>query len=241
MAKRNSGEPLREEEKRRINKSSLKQLTGIFKFMLPYKGLFIFGLVALVLSSVTLMAFPRLSGELLDIASGKPKYFSTINQAALALLAILFVQGIFSFIRVYTFSIVTERGMADVRKSIYRKIIWMPLTFFDNRRVGELMSRMVSDIETLQGAFSFTLAELMRQVITLITGTVIIFYLAPTLTGFMLLTFPVIVLSALIFGKFIRPMLSWKNLFNLFLLLNLLRTNYLRSSVIPKQSTKWYL
>jgi ATP-binding cassette subfamily B protein len=206
MAKRNSGEPLREEEKRRINKTSLQQLAGIFKFMLPYKGLFIIGLVSLVLSSVTLMAFPRLSGELLDIASGKPKYFTSINQAAIALLAILFVQGIFSFIRVYTFSIVTEKGMADVRKSIYKKIIWMPMTFFDNKRVGELMSRMVSDTETLQGAFSFTLAELMRQIITLITGTIIIFYLAPTLTGFMLLTFPVIVLSALIFGKFIRKL-----------------------------------
>ena len=206
MAKRNSGEPLREEEKRRITKTSLQQLAGIFKFMLPYKGLFITGLVSLVLSSVTLMAFPRLSGELLDIASGKPKYFTSINEAALALLAILFVQGIFSFIRVYTFSIVTERGMADVRKSIYKKIIWMPMTFFDNKRVGELMSRMVSDTETLQGAFSFTLAELLRQIITLITGTIIIFYLAPTLTGFMLLTFPVIVLSALIFGKFIRKL-----------------------------------
>jgi ABC-type multidrug transport system fused ATPase/permease subunit len=206
MAKRNSGEPLREEEKRRITKTSLRQLAGIFRFMLPYKGLFITGLVSLVLSSVTLMAFPRLSGELLDIASGKPKYFTSINQAALALLAILFVQGIFSFIRVYTFSIVTERGMADVRKSIYKKIIWMPMTFFDNKRVGELMSRMVSDTETLQGAFSFTLAELLRQIITLITGTIIIFYLAPTLTGFMLLTFPVIVLSALIFGKFIRKL-----------------------------------
>ncbi|HEY9047564.1 MAG TPA: ABC transporter transmembrane domain-containing protein [Ohtaekwangia sp.] len=206
MAKRSSGEPLREEEKRRINKTNLRQLTGIFKFMLPYRSIFILGLVALVLSSVTLMAFPRLSGELLDIASGKPKYFSTINQAALALLGILFVQGIFSFIRVYTFSIVTERGMADVRKSIYQKIIWMPLSFFDNRRVGELMSRMIADIETLQGTFSFTLAELLRQIITLITGTAIIFYLAPTLTAFMLLTFPVLVLSALIFGKFIRKL-----------------------------------
>lgn len=206
MAKRNSGEPLREEEKRRITKTSLQQLAGIFKFMLPYKGLFITGLVSLVLSSVTLMAFPRLSGELLDIASGKPKYFTSINEAALALLAILFVQGIFSFIRVYTFSIVTEKGMADVRMSIYKKIIWMPMTFFDNKRVGELMSRMVSDTETLQGAFSFTLAELLRQIITLITGTIIIFYLAPSLTGFMLLTFPVIVLSALIFGKFIRKL-----------------------------------
>ena len=206
MAKRNGGEALREEEKRPINKNSLQQLLGIFRFMLPYKGLFIFGIVSLILSSVTLLAFPRLSGELLDVASGKPKYFETINQTALALILILLVQSIFSFIRVYTFSIVSERGMADVRKAVFQKIVWLPLTFFDNRRVGELMSRITSDVETLQGTFSFVLAELMRQVITLVFGTAIIFYLAPTLTGFMLLTFPMLVVSALIFGKFIRKL-----------------------------------
>jgi ATP-binding cassette, subfamily B, bacterial len=204
MAKRSGGEPLKEEDKRKINKTSLKQLLGIFKFMLPYKGLFIFGIISLILSSVTLLAFPRLSGELLDVASGKPKYFETINETALALLLILLVQSIFSFIRVYTFSIVSERGMADVRKAVFQKVVWLPLTFFDNRRVGELMSRITSDVETLQGTFSFVLAELMRQVITLVCGTAIIFYLAPTLTGFMLLTFPILVVSALVFGKFIR-------------------------------------
>ncbi len=206
MAKRGGGEPLKEEDKRPINKNSLDQLFGIFKFMLPYKGLFIFGIIALILSSVTLLAFPRLSGELLDVASGKPKYFKTINQTAVALIVILLVQSIFSFIRVYTFSIVSERGMADVRKAVFQKIVWLPLTFFDNHRVGELMSRITSDVETLQGTFSFVLAELMRQVITLVCGTAIIFYLAPTLTGFMLLTFPILVVSALIFGKFIRKL-----------------------------------
>jgi len=204
MAKRSGGEPLSAADKRPINKNSLKQLLGVFKFMLPYKWLFIGGTIALALSSVTLLAFPRLSGELLDIASGKPKYFDSINTAALVLIGILFVQSIFSFIRVYTFSIVSERGMADVRKAVFQKIVWLPVTFFDNRRVGELMSRITSDVETLQGMFSFVLAELMRQIITLIGGTIIIFYLAPSLTGFMLLTFPVMVLSALVFGKFIR-------------------------------------
>ncbi len=206
MAKRSGREPLKEEDKRRINKKNLGQLIGIFKFMLPYRGLFIFGIIALVLSSVTLLAFPRLSGELLDVASGKPKYFKTINQTALALGLILLVQSIFSFIRVYTFSIVSERGMADVRKAVFQKVVWLPLTFFDNRRVGELMSRITADVETLQGTFSFVLAELMRQVITLVFGTAIIFYLAPTLTGFMLLTFPILVVSALVFGKFIRTL-----------------------------------
>src|SRR5690349_19779373 len=147
MAKRNSGEPLSEEDKKPINKSSLRRLREIFKFMLPYKGLFIVGIIALVLSNVSLLMFPRLSGELLDIASGKPKYFSNINQAAVALMLILLVQAVFAFVRVYTFAQVTERGIADIRKSVYQKIIWMPFSFFDQRRVGELMSRITSDVD----------------------------------------------------------------------------------------------
>jgi ABC-type multidrug transport system fused ATPase/permease subunit len=78
--------------------------------------------------------------------------------------------------------------------------------FFDNRRVGELMSRMTSDVSTLSDMFSFVLAELLRQIIMLIAGTVIISFLAPKLTGFMLLTFPVLVILALIFGKRIRKL-----------------------------------
>jgi ABC-type multidrug transport system fused ATPase/permease subunit len=199
-------EPLKEGEKRKLNKASLEKLLGIFRFMLPEKRLFIIGLTALALSSATMLAFPRLSGELLDIASGKPKYFQSINQVTLVLLLILLVLALFSFIRVYTFAIVSERGMARLRKSIYEKIIWLPMTFFDNRRVGEIMSRMTADISTLQDTFSFTLAELLRQILTLICGTAVILYLAPTLTGFMLLTFPILVISALIFGKFIRKL-----------------------------------
>lgn len=205
MSKRNK-EKLKEEDKRQLNKTTLRHLAGIFRFMLPYKGLFLLGLLALALSSLILLAFPRLAGELLDVASGNAKYFGTLNQVAGALLLILLVQSVFSFIRVYTFSIVSEKGMADVRQAIYQKIIWLPMTFFDSRRIGELMSRITSDVATLQETFSFILAELLRQIITLVFGIAIIFYLAPTLTGFMLITIPVLVISALIFGKFIRKL-----------------------------------
>lgn len=197
-------EKLNEEDKRRLNRASLRNLVGVFRFMLPYKGLFLVGLGALALSSLMLLAFPRLAGELLDVAAGKPAYFQTIDQVAIALLLILFVQGIFSFIRVYTFSIVSEKGMADVRLAVYRKVIWLPMTFFDSRRVGELMSRITSDVGTLQDTFSFILAELFRQVLTLFFGTAIIFYLAPSLTVFMLITIPVLVITALVFGRYIR-------------------------------------
>ncbi len=207
MAKRSGGEALREEDKRPINKNSLKELLGIFRFAMPYKVWFVAGLICLVLSSVMLLAFPYLAGKLLDVASGKPvPFFTSITGVALALLGILFVQGIFSFIRVYTFSIVSERSLADVRKALYQKIVWLPLSYFDNRRVGELMSRITSDVGTLSDMFAFTLAEFLRQLITFVLGTAVIFYLVPNLSTFMLLTFPVLIVLALVFGKYIRKL-----------------------------------
>lgn len=203
MAKRRK-EQLSEEDKRRLDGQGIRRLIGIFRFMLPYKGIFALGLISLALSSLILLAFPRLAGELLDVASGKGTYFRSIDQVALALLLILFIQGIFSFVRVYTFSVVSEKGMAGVRQAVYRKVIWLPMNFFDSRRVGEVMSRLTSDVSTLQDTFSFVLAELLRQLLTLIFGIAIIFYLAPTLTAFMLVTIPILVVSALVFGKYIR-------------------------------------
>lgn len=206
MAKRNK-EPLREEDKRSINQTNLKKLLGIFRFVLPYKWLFLTGIFSLFLSSATLLSFPYFAGMLLDLASGKEvEYFSTINQVALVLISILFLQSIFSFTRVYTFSVTSERSLADLRLAVYKKMIWSPLTFFDNRRVGELMSRITSDVGQLQDTFTVTLAELLRQFLTLVFGTAVIFYLAPKLTVFMLLTFPVLVILALVFGKYIRKL-----------------------------------
>jgi ATP-binding cassette, subfamily B, bacterial len=205
MAKR-TREILKAEDKRPLNKASFEKLAGIFRFMLPHKFTFLIGLLALGVSTVTTLIFPLLAGELLDAAQGKGTYFNTINQAGWALMVILIIQGIFSFVRVYTFAQVTEKGIAGLRKTVYEKIIWLPMTFFDSRRVGELMSRITSDIGTLQDTFSFTLAEFLRQVLTLLIGMVLIFKIAPTLSAFMLLTFPLIVVAGLLFGKFIRKL-----------------------------------
>ncbi|MBX2944414.1 MAG: ATP-binding cassette domain-containing protein [Cyclobacteriaceae bacterium] len=207
MANRTISEPLREEDKRKINKASLKRLIGVFRFMLPHKWLFIAGLLCLALSSGTVLSFPYLAGQLLDLASGKNvPYFTTINQVAAALMVILLIQSFFSFMRVYTFSVTSERTLADLRQGIFNKIVWLPISFFDNRRIGELMSRITADVGTLQDTFTITLAELLRQSLTLIIGVGIIFFLAPQLTVFMLLTFPVLVILALVFGKYIRKL-----------------------------------
>ncbi|UXE66109.1 MAG: ATP-binding cassette domain-containing protein [Chryseotalea sp. WA131a] len=204
MAKRNF---LEEGEKRPVNKEGFKRLAGIFKFMLPYRWMFAFGLVALGLSSGILLSFPYFAGQMLDVAQGKKSFiFTTVNQIGITLMSILVIQSVFSFIRVYTFTQVSERTLADLRQAVYSKIIWLPMSFFDSRRVGELTSRLTSDVGTLQDVFTFTLAELLRQILILVIGIPLIFFLTPKLALFMLLTFPVLVIAALVFGKFIRKM-----------------------------------
>jgi ATP-binding cassette subfamily B protein len=198
---------LDEGEKRPVTASNLRKLLGVFQFVIPYKWTFIAGLASLSLSSATVLAFPFLAGKLLDVASGKTDFIlTTVNQVALALMAVLVLQSIFSFGRVYTFSIVSERTLADLRLAVYQKIIWLPMSFFDSRRIGELLSRITSDVGTLQDTFTTTLAELLRQILVLVIGVTIIFVLTPELALFMLMTFPLLVVGALFFGKFIRKL-----------------------------------
>lgn len=204
MAKRHVAE---EGEKKPLTKAGIKRFLGIFRFTLPYKWYFIFGLLSLAFSSMTALSFPFLAGKLLDVASGKGNFFlTTINQIALAFMGVLVLQSVFSFGRIFFFSQVSERALADLRHSVYEKIIWLPQSFYDTRRIGELISRITSDVGTLQDAFAFMLAELLRQVLVLIVGVTVIFVLTPKLTVFMLLTFPLLVLAALFFGKFIRKL-----------------------------------
>lgn len=133
---------------------------------------------------------------------GLPKL--SLDQMTLLFLVILAAQALFSFFRVYTFSRVSEKSMRDVRKTLYSKMISLPTTFFEKNRVGELMSRITSDVTQLQDVLSITLAEFFRQIFTLIGGICLIIYFSGKLTLFMLSTFPFLVVAAFFFGKFIR-------------------------------------
>jgi ABC-type multidrug transport system fused ATPase/permease subunit len=101
---------------------------------------------------------------------------------------------------------VSERGMADVRKDVFKKLVTLPVYFFEENRVGDLMSRLTSDVEQLQQVFSFTLANFIRQFLILVLGTLFLFFTNVKLALLMLSTFPVIVIGALFFGRYVRKL-----------------------------------
>ncbi len=180
----------------------------IFKYIKPYKWYFISGMLALVAGSLIFMVFPGAAGEMANVAIGKDTYHLglSIEDYGWLFLVILVLQGVLSYIRTVFFAIVSEKGMADLRKDLFDKIITQSIAFYEERRVGELTSRITTDVEQLQSVFSITLAELLRQVVVLISGIAIIAYLTPGLSLLMLLTFPVIVVIAMVFGRYIRKL-----------------------------------
>ena len=186
----------------KVSKQGLSKAIKIFRFVIPYKWTFIVGMAFLLLSNLTTLSFPLLIGEMTKVIEGKSTY--KINDVTLFFFAVLIVQAILSFFRIYTFAQVSEKSMRDVRQTLYAKIITLPIFHFEKRRVGELMSRITSDITQLQDVLSITLAEFFRQVFTLVGGVALITYISWKLTLFMLATFPVLVISAIVFGKFIR-------------------------------------
>lgn len=205
MAKKR-GTVLDPEEKRKLNKENLGKLGGIFRFLMPYRLAFFSGLVFLLFSALTLLSFPFVAGKLIDTAQGGSWIVNDVNSIAWILIGILAVQSIFSFFRVWLFALVSEQSMRDIRKELYTRLVRLPMSFFDKRRTGELISRITSDVSQLQETFSTTLAELFRQLITLVAGIAFLLYNTPKLTLFMLGSFPVLVLIAMVFGRFIRKL-----------------------------------
>ncbi len=208
MAKKNSRfTSLDKEEKRPLNKDNFRKLLGIFRFILPYRWTFAVGILLLLFTSGILLSFPYVAGKLIDVASGKGAWlFDNISSIALLLIGILLLQSIVSFFRVFFFARVSERTVADIRTQLYQKMVRLPITFYDSKRTGELISRMTSDVTVIQDTFTVTLAELIRQTSILIIGIGLIFYTTPALSVFMLATFPVLIVLALFFGRFIRKM-----------------------------------
>jgi ATP-binding cassette subfamily B protein len=193
-----------DEKAKKLNLQQLREARHMVRFIRPYRWYFIGGLVLLFLGSLMFMIFPFLAGELADVATGTSKLGLTLNEIGLILIVILVLQGIMSYLRVIWFAVVSERGMADVRSSIYQRLIGLPIYFFEKNRVGDLTSRISEDVNRLAMVFSTTLAELIRQVLILVTGIIFLMVTTPKLSLTMLATFPVIVVGAMFFGRFVR-------------------------------------
>ena len=219
-----NGKQKDEVEKVKISKESLKQALVLFTYLKPYRTKFILSMVFIALSAFTTSLFPFFLGKMIDAAApgsstgmmgGAPSMIEglglkevkwTLNFTLILIFVQLGFQTIFSFMRVYLLTEVGEKSLADMRRDVYSKLLSMPMSYFTEKRVGELSNRISSDLSQIQDAISFTLAEFLRGIFTLIIGLGFIFWISTKLALVMLAVVPVIAVLAVVFGMRIRKM-----------------------------------
>ena len=186
----------------KITASSLQKAIVIFKYAGNHRWKFSVGLVFLLFTGATALAFPKLMGMLIDCVKNKNN--DQANMIAGGLILILFLQSIFSFFRLYLFVNFTEHTLANLRVSLYSNLVKLPMSFFSQERVGELNSRISSDITQIQDTLTSTIAEFLRQFILIIGGVLLLANESIKLTLLMLSVVPLVAVAAVIFGRFIR-------------------------------------
>lgn len=208
--------------KAKISKENLSQALDLFKYLKPYRAKFVLALVFIGLSAFTTSLFPLFLGKMIDAAvpgtsvpginntSGLGFDLKNIHWSLNTTLLFIFIQlgaqTIFSFMRVYLLTEIGEKGLARMRQDVYSKLLSMPMSFFSEKRVGELSNRISSDLSQIQDAISFTFAEFLRGVFTLIMGLIFIFWISTKLALIMLAVVPVVAILAVVFGSRIRKM-----------------------------------
>ena len=161
--------------------------------------------LALLASAALSLAFPMVVRYLLDAAFVN-RDRQLLDRITLGLVALFSVQAVLNYVQAYLLSAVGERAVAGLRRDLFARLLAMPPGFFAERRTGELTSRLTVDIGLLQGVLSHNVSEFARQVLALVGGVVLLTYLQPRLTLTALGVAPVVVGTALVFGRRLRRM-----------------------------------
>ena len=181
----------------------MKEFRKILKYAKPYTKSLIFAFICLTLTSLINLVLPLIVRNMIN-AVVVLKDSQVLDGYAWDLLFIIVLQAVFAVVHNYVFGFVGNRMTTDFRIEFFSHIQSLSLRFFQEHRVGEILSRMSNDISVIQNALVTIPVALLRQSITLIGAMAIILYLNWKLTGLILLILPPLMIFARVFGKRLR-------------------------------------
>jgi len=185
----------------------MSQFRRLFQFVAPHRARLILALVIISFNSLLGLAGPYTLQFLID-AVFKDSNARLLNQITLVLVAIFLLQSIFYFLRSYLLAFVGERVMADLRLRLFSHLQGLSLSFFNERRTGELVSRLTNDVSTVRALVTSDVSTALSQALTFIGALILILVTDWRLTIFMLALIPLGVGAAALLGRRLRPLSS---------------------------------
>lgn len=194
----------------KLTRENLREAGLVLSYLRPYRGLLAAASCALLLSSILSLCFPFLAGSLMDAAvpgkhSHMPAWFPhTIDSVAILMLCVLAVQAASTFFHSTSLQEIGQSVVADLRRDTYGRLVCLPMTFFGQRRVGELNSRMSADLTQIEATLIMAIPQLLRQSVLLLGGVALITATSARLTLIMLAAIPPLIALGVVYGRKIR-------------------------------------
>lgn len=189
---------LRREDTPPVSLRSVKW-TRLLSYLRPYWGRMLLSIVALFLSTAFSLAFPAIIVQLLDTVT-QSKDNGLLNMLAGLLVVVFLLQSAFTFVQSYLLAYIGERIVFDLRTSLYSHLQNLSLDFYATRRVGDLVSRLSSDVTQMRGMLTSTITSLLTQILSLVGSVLILLTMNAQFTLFILALVPIIIVIAMVFG-----------------------------------------
>ena len=179
----------------------LVSLRGLLPFVRPHRRLLAGWLGALALSSSSTLVFPWAFRHVIDqgFVAGAP-----IDRWFLLLFGVAVVLALATAARFFCVSLLGERVIADLRRSLYGHLLSLDQSFFERTRSGELLSRLSADAELLRSVVGSSMSIALRSMITVVGSAVMLAITSPHLAALALVGIPLIVLPIALTGRRVR-------------------------------------
>lgn len=195
--------------KAKFSKENFKKSYRLFKYLGKSRWIFAIGMFFVLGTALVGLYFPIMAGKMfgyLGQTNMAPNLFKdAVSGTGFELFVLLIIQGLVSFGRVFTFSLVTENILKGLRTETFSRLVQMPMSFFSKSQVADLSSRLSTDINVISEAFTVNIAEVIRQTIVGIGGLILLVsYTGWDVAKWFLAIIPPITVIAIIYGRKIR-------------------------------------
>jgi len=190
---------------KKTNKKNNVTMASAFKTIIwPRRNLVFIGLLLIVIGRLAGFVLPLKSKELLDSIIPNKDLQGLYNMLWMVGIALLF-QAVTSFLLTRILSVQAQYLISELRAQVQKKILSLPISFFDNNKSGALVSRIMSDVEGVRNLIGTGLVQLVGGTITAIISVVLLIRINPWMTLFVFLPVAIFGFVALKAFKYIRP------------------------------------
>ena len=189
---------------KRSRSRNIRPLSRLLPYLAAHKGYALLSGVFLLASTAVSLGLTATARGAIDQGFENDGAHLNFWFAVLGINALLL--GLMTALRYYYVTKTGERMIADLRKGLFARILGLDPVFFAHMRTGEVLSRMTTDIQLVDTLLTTSISYALRNFFTLIGATILLFFVSPKLTGFVLLIVPILIVPLFVFGRKVRKL-----------------------------------